>query len=292
MFRIDTGRCSRLHSRDGNLRGSSTGTPPDQRSNRCTRHWRPHSRNYPGSCFAIGLHGQTGRHAHLLRNHSSPPAEADLRRIGSLRSIYQHDSSDTAEARRYTASSDGDTDPDVDDPNIAVDNATGLSVARARVTDDAASRVAVAAAVAVDTAPGAVAGTVRPVDGPAIADPVTPAGHCSTIDGLLADRVTPVGHCSTIDGRPAVGAAVLPLRPDSVAFARPSAVCAAAEGSGPAVVDSAVFGFSQPVAVVALAQTGAAAALGLAVPGFYQRVVVAAQTGAAAVEPAATVPAV
>src|SRR6185503_7218615 len=123
---------------------------------------------------------------------------------------------------------------------------------------------------------------------------VTPAGHCSTIDGLLADRVTHAGHCLTIDGRPAVGsaAAVLPLRPVSVPFARPSAVGAAAEGSGPAVVDFAVFGFSQPVAVVALAQTGAAAELGLAVPGFYQRVAVVAQTGAAAVEPAATVPVV
>jgi hypothetical protein len=86
------------------------------------------------------------------------------------------------------------------------------------VTVDAASRVAVAVVVAVDTAPGAVAGTVHPVDVPAIADLATTAGHYWTIDGPLA-----------------VDAAVL-IRPfaDSVAFAQPSAVVSAAEESGPA----------------------------------------------------------
>ena len=173
----------------------------------------------------------------------------------------------------YTASSAGDIDPDVDGPNIAADNATGLCVSRARVTVDAASRVAAAVVVAVDTAPGAVAGTVHPVDVPAI-----------------ADRATTAGHYWTIDGPPAVDAAVL-LRPfaDSVAFAQPSAVASAAEESGLAGLGFAVFGFSQPVAVVAVARTGAAAALALVVFGFFQlgAVVAVAQTGAAAVELAA-----
>lgn len=189
------------------------------------------------------------------------------------RSISRHDSSDTAEAHSCTASSAGDIDPDVNGPNIAADNATGLCVARARVTVDAASRVAVAAVVAVDTAPGAVAGTVHPVDVPAIADRATTAGHYWTIDGPLA-----------------VDAAVL-MRPfaDSVAFAQPSAVVSAAEESGPAGLEYTVFGFFQLGVVVAAAQTGAAAALALVVFGFFQpgAVVAVAQTGAAAVELAA-----
>jgi hypothetical protein len=191
------------------------------------------------------------------------------------RSISRRDSSDTAEAHSYTASSAGDVDPDVSGPNIAADSATGLCVALARVTVDAASRVAVAVVVAVDTAPGAVAGTVHPVDVPAI-----------------ADRATTAGHYWTIDGPPAVDAAVLPRRfADFVAFARPSAVASAAEESGPAGPEFAVFGFSQPVAVVAVAQTGAAAALALVVFGFFQlgAVVDVAQTVAAAVELAAPV---
>lgn len=172
-------------------------------------------------------------------------------------------------AHSCTASSAADTDPDVTGQNIAADNATGLCGARARVTVDAASRVAVAAAVAVDTAPGAVAGTVGPVDGPAI-----------------ADRATTAGHYWTIDDYPAVDAVVLLRQPaDSVASAQPSAAAAAAaEGSDPARLEFAVPGFSEPVAVVAVAQTGAAVALALF--GFSQPIAFA-QTGAAAVELAA-----
>src|SRR5262249_32728154 len=155
---------------------------------------------------------------------------------------------------------------------------------RARATDDAASRVAVAAAVAVDTAPGAVAGTVRLVVG-SIADRAR-AGHRLYVHATayraalagrrlyvhaIADRET-AGRCLTIDGHSAVGAALLQRQPaEPAAYARTSAVGAVALPAA----DFAVSGFSQPVAV---AQTDAAVAPDPAVPDFDRRAAVVAQT--------------
>ena len=248
---------------------------------------RPDTRSYPSRCFAIDPHDQTGRHEHLPRNHSSRPAEAYRRRIGSPRSIFRHDSSDTAEARNCTASSVSDTDPDVSDPDIVADNATAQCVVRALRAVDAASRVAAAVAVAVDTAPGAVAGTVDPV--------VAAAASIAATAAVAAGVRTNADPGWTVDG-PA-GAAVLSAVDELGPAGLESAVFGffepgvAVEEPGPAGLESAVFGLYQPGAVAVVVLAGAAAA-GLAAPGLAVFVVVAQlSAGSAAAEPAVAEPA-
>jgi len=237
---------------------------------------RPGIQSYPCSCFATDPHDQTGRHEHPLRNHSSRPAEAYRRHIGWPHKICRLESSDTAELRRCIASSVGDTDPDVHDPDIAAGNATGRYVDPALRSVDAASRVAAVVAVAVDTAPDALAGT-------AVAAAVSIAPTAAIVaDGTIADPDW------TVD-EPAAGFAALARQPPGSADAvQPSVADAAVERPGPAGLESAVFGFYQPVAVVE-----PAAAAALAAPGFAVFVVVVQlSVGSAAAElaePAAVV---
>ena len=234
---------------------------------------RPDTRSYPDSCFAIDPHDQTGRHERLPHNHTSQLAEACPRRIGWPRNTCRLESSDTAEPRRRSGSSVSDTDPVVCDPDIVADNAAARYVVRALRAVDVASRVAAAVAVAVDTAPPAVAGTVDPV----VAAAPSPAA--------IAAVVTCAAPVFAVD-EPAAGSAALARQPPgSAVCVEPSVVDAAVEGSGPAGLESAVFGFSQPAAVAVVV---AAVELAEPVPAVFV-VVVQLSVGSAAAEPAVVV---
>jgi len=82
---IDAGRGSRLHSRDGNPRGSSNCTRCGKCNNHDNHNWHHGRHSSPGRRRASGRAGPPRRNGNLARNRRAGPAAARLRRIGLSR---------------------------------------------------------------------------------------------------------------------------------------------------------------------------------------------------------------
>ena len=97
---IDIGHCSRLHSRDGSPRESSSCSRPGLRNSRYSRSSRPDTHRSLGSRNASDPDGRPLLPGSLPGNRSSRLGRDNLRRIDSSRSSGRHDGNDRSEPCR------------------------------------------------------------------------------------------------------------------------------------------------------------------------------------------------